>query len=55
MGLKEKEENYEVVLECKNCNEDVEVDIPKGTTITEFIKKTSGVCNYCGCHTLKQS
>ena len=45
--VKKEVETYNVTLDCGNCGQEVEADIPKGTTIEAW--KKSNTCPYCGC------
>ena len=37
---------------CNNCSTSQEIQIPKGTTIAQFIEGNTGKCGICGCKTL---
>jgi len=43
---------YAANVWCNNCNSHQEVQIPKGTSITQFMESATGKCNNCGCNTL---
>jgi len=37
---------------CNNCQTSQEIQIPKGTTLAQFIEGNTGKCGICGCKTL---
>jgi hypothetical protein len=37
---------------CNNCYTHTEIQIPKGTTLSQFIEGNKGKCPVCGCNTL---
>ena len=43
---------YAANVWCDNCNSHQEVQIPKGTSIAQFMESATGKCNNCGCNTL---
>lgn len=38
---------YETKIVCKNCQNEIEVQIPMGTSVKEYRKKAK--CNICKC------
>lgn len=38
---------YETVIVCKNCKNEIEVQIPIGTTVKKFVEKN--ICATCKC------
>ena len=50
MGLftnKNKEPSYEIKVICSNCTNETYLEIPKGTTVKDFLTRSK--CNTCGC------
>ena len=51
-----KKETYEFLYQCVNCEyEECTLEIPKGTTVEEFVEKASDEelkCDDCGCKSL---
>lgn len=45
-----KEETYEAVIYCNNCDSTMEVEIKKGVLVPTQAHKT--VCECCGCKTM---
>jgi hypothetical protein len=43
-----KTETYEYRVFCLNCSHMIHFSIPKGETVTEFLKKNK-LCNICRC------
>lgn len=37
---------------CNNCQTSQEIQIPKGTTLAQFIEGNTGKCGICGCNSL---
>jgi hypothetical protein len=48
MNTKEKIETYQHTERCPNCGRPNECQIPKGTTISEFLTQLN--CFFCGCN-----
>ena len=47
--MKQKDlETYRKAVQCRNCSEYVDLEIPKGQTVDDFCRKT--VCPNCGCN-----
>ena len=40
---------YKLKIICDNCSDESAVDVPKGTTGEDYLKKNKKVCSYCGC------
>ena len=47
-GFRMKEEYYEIEILCRNCNSDVFLKIPKGTTKEDYLNNHK-ICDECGC------
>ena len=43
---------YEITVECQNCKEDVEIVIPLGVTVEDYLGKNKVSCTKCKCATL---
>lgn len=55
-GIEEKKTYRRHTGNCENCKVPIYVDIPKGTTVGDFLERYPGgdICPYCGCkHGLK--
>jgi len=50
---KPEEEKYKAAVYCKNCRAKQEVEIPKGTTVYDFVLKHN-ICLVCGCDMLRR-
>jgi hypothetical protein len=46
--------SYAITVECTNCLQIMELSVPKGVTIEEFLGRESAKCKFCGCSTLKK-
>lgn len=45
---------YKINVICKNCGEFMEVAIPKGMTIEDYLLSERARCTTCGCNTIKR-
>jgi len=49
MGWFTKTDIYRMWMTCDNCGLETTVEIPRGTTIDEYVQDGKCVCSYCGC------
>jgi hypothetical protein len=45
----EEEEPYDITIPCDNCEEDIDVSIPYGQRIKEYLSQNEVICEFCGC------
>jgi DNA-directed RNA polymerase subunit RPC12/RpoP len=43
----DEEETYSMTYECSNCNAEIDYDIPRGTTVDDYV--ADKICEECGC------
>lgn len=45
----EEVETYSYTVTCDNCEEEVELEIAKGTRVKDYLKNNEEICESCGC------
>lgn len=46
-------EYYDFTVSCDNCEAELELEIPKGTRVKDFLKQKK--CTQCGCFLIEQT
>jgi len=46
---------YKLNVVCTNCGDFMEVSIPKGMTIEDYLLSEKAKCTNCGCNTIRKA